>query len=192
MGAVFAGLLNFPHGTSWSMGNFLGQSPSLVWGHTMASLTFEGQAPAEAFGVKVAAGLGASGEAGHGGLPHWVMFVVSGVIALAGVGLAYHFHLRDRAALGRLSARLPQLVRVLEAKYWVDEIYDRLFVKPLWLLARIAEVFDMIVNALVFVVAYVPKVGAYGVSLATQRGLVQGYAVVMLIGVAVILLLVFR
>lgn len=187
LGAIFAGFINFPHRSAYSLGQYLGQSPSLVWGNAIAVNRFpEGSVSDEAFGMS------AGETVAHSGLPHWAVFVISGLIALAGVGLAYHFHLRNREALGRLSKKLPGLVKVLEAKYWVDEIYDLLFVKPAWALARIADIFDMVVNALVFVVAYVPKVGAYGISLATQRGLVQGYAVVMLIGLAVMLLLIFR
>jgi len=213
IGALAAGFLNFPQRDSWSLGQYLGQSPSLYYGYQSAKTEFGGKNrdgseylldgkaltrdQVETDGAMIVPH-GAFGQVGrnlpevHGGMPHWVMYVVSGAIALAGMGLAYQFHLKDRAALGRLSQRLPGLVRVLEAKYWVDEIYDKLFVKPMWALARVADVFDMIVNALVFVVAYVPKVGAYGISLATQRGLVQGYAVVMLIGLAVMLLVIFR
>ncbi|MFN4241610.1 MAG: NADH-quinone oxidoreductase subunit L [Tepidisphaerales bacterium] len=188
VGSVVAGFLNFPHRDTWSLGALLGQSPSFAWGLTVANVTFEGVVPPDAFGLpKSIAGVEAK-EA----FPHWVMFVVSGLVAVAGVGLAYQFHLRDRESLGRLSRMLPSVVRVLEAKYWVDELYDLVFVRPLWLLARVLDVVDLVLSAAVWVVGYVPKAAAFGVSLATQRGMLQGYAVAMLIGLAVVLVLVFR
>jgi NADH-quinone oxidoreductase subunit L len=120
------------------------------------------------------------------------MFVISGALAIAGVLASWHFHLRHREALGRLSKALPSLVKVLEAKYWVDEIYNALFVKPLWLLGKVSDFFDLLVNAAVWVVSYAPKVGALVISKSTARGYLQGYAVVMLVGLAVILLVLFR
>lgn len=189
IGSVLAGFLNFPHRDGWSLGSLLGQSPSFVWGLTAANLTFDGVVPPDAFGLPATL---AGVEVAEKDFPHWVMFVVSGLVAVAGVGLAYQFHLRDREALGRLSRALPSVVRVLEAKYWVDELYDLVFVRPLWLLARVLDVVDLVLSAVVWVVGYVPKAAAFGLSLATQRGMLQGYAVAMLIGLAVVLVVVFR
>ena len=49
----------------------------------------------------------------------------------------------------------------------------------------------IVVDGLVNLVSYVPVVGGFALKLTTQRGYLQGYAVTMLFGIAVILLVVF-
>jgi NADH-quinone oxidoreductase subunit L len=79
------------------------------------------------------AGLGA--ELAHGqaeqqsGLEVGLM-AVSSVVALAGIGIAMFFFLRNRAAAERLAERFSGLRSVLMNKYYVDEIYDAGVVQP--------------------------------------------------------------
>jgi NADH-quinone oxidoreductase subunit L len=82
---------------------------------------------------------------------------------------------------------------VLEAKYWVDEIYQGFIVEPLRNLGRfLYYVFDTyIVDGLVWAVSFVPQAGGFALRYLTQRGYLQGYAVTMLFGVVVILVVVF-
>jgi NADH-quinone oxidoreductase subunit L len=53
----------------------------------------------------------------------WLPYVATGV-ALLGLFLAYHLYLRDRATQQRLADSLLGPRRVLEAKYFFDDVYD--------------------------------------------------------------------
>jgi NADH-quinone oxidoreductase subunit L len=122
-------------------------------------------------------------EHGHGGL--WLMYL-SGAVALGGIGLAWVRYGTapetepDQRLLGRLW-------NLWHAKYYVDEIYDRVFVRPLRGLARACTATDNYgVDGLVWLVAAVPR----GLSFAlhfVQRGALQAYALGMAIGVVVLL-----
>lgn len=125
------------------------------------------------------------------GISHGLVMGLSAGAAILGIVLAYYFHLANRGAIAGISNSLKPIVKVLEGRYWIDEIYNAVVVKPLWVLGRISDFIDLLVNAVVIGVSFVPKLGAYGLSLATQRGYVQGYAVAMLIGLAIVLLLMF-
>jgi hypothetical protein len=48
-----------------------------------------------------------------------------------------------------------------------------------------------IVDGLVGVVGFVPQLSGFALKLSTQRGSLQGYALTMILGVAVILLAMF-
>jgi NADH-quinone oxidoreductase subunit L len=56
---------------------------------------------------------------------------VSIVVALTGIGLATYFFLKNRRAADSVSARFAGLHRLLEHKYYVDEIYDAAVVRPI-------------------------------------------------------------
>jgi NADH-quinone oxidoreductase subunit L len=118
--------------------------------------------------------------------------VISGLIALLGIAMAYFMHLADRTRPERLAARLPGLTSLLEHKFWIDEIYQAGIVEPLWYLGKFCYGFDnWVVDGLVRTVSFVPQAGGFVLKLTVQRGYLQGYAVSMLLGLAAILLIVF-
>src|SRR5262249_12088552 len=123
---------------------------------------------------------------------HWQMMIISSIIALLGIYIAYLFHLRDRAAGDRLGERFAGISRVLEAKFWVDEVYQQGIVEPLRLLGKgLYGIIDTwVIDGAVYVVSFIPQAGGFVLKFLTQRGYLQGYAVTMLIGIAVILLIV--
>ena len=179
VGAVLIGYVNTPlwHG----LGDFLGGSPSLALGLEKARL---------AFGTVDAVGYGQEGAI------HWlstiVGLLVGGAVSLAGIGAAWFFHLKDRAAGEKLAARLGPLARGMEAKYWVDEAYQYGLVTPLRALGVGFFFFDrVVIDGLVWLVGFLPQLGGFTLKFTTQRGHLQGYAATMLFGIAVILLLIF-
>jgi NADH-quinone oxidoreductase subunit L len=68
---------------------------------------------------------------------------VTAVVALAGFLLAYRLYARDPAAAAAITARVRPVYTLLWRKYYVDELYDRLFVRPGMALGRfLDEVFE--------------------------------------------------
>ena len=119
---------------------------------------------------------------------HWRVMVTSGLIALAGIGLAYMLHLHNRKAGDSLVARFPLLARVLEQKYWVDEIYQAVIVEPLRASGRLFfEIDQKVIDGLVWLIGFAPQGTGFTLKLATQRGQMQGYALTMLLGIVLIL-----
>jgi NADH-quinone oxidoreductase subunit L len=178
IGAFAAGYLNWPERHA-SLGGFLGTSPSFELGYNVNT-----QAQPGHFGLHGAA-------AGEHPLITPVM-LVSAFISLLGVALAYALHLRDRARAERLAAGLAPLTRTLEAKYWVDEIYQAAIVEPLRTAGRGFFWIDrFIVDGLVNLFGWVPgRVGSV-LQVTMQRGYLQGYAAAMLFGIEVIMLIIF-
>ena len=123
---------------------------------------------------------------------HIRFMVISALIAFVGIYLAYLVHLRDRSAGERLATRFAGVARVLEAKFWVDEVYQGFIVEPLRNLGRFCYyVFDTyVIDGLVWVVSFIPQAGGFVLRFLTQRGYLQGYAVTMLFGIVIILLVV--
>ena len=114
------------------------------------------------------------------------------VVFLVGIYFAYLMHLKDRAAGDRLAVRFAGVSRMLEAKYWVDEIYQAGIVEPLRSFGRGLFGTDrMGVDGLVGFFSFIPQAVGWLIKWTTQRGYLQGYAVSMLFGVAVILVVVF-
>ena len=199
IGALIAGYLNFPKA---SLGEFLGHSPSLSMTYDVARARVDNynlhagdgdKLPAvdpEPLGQHAAEGTESNVPEGH--TSHTLLMVISGLVALAGVGLAYQFHLKNRPAGNRLPQRFPGLARALENKFWVDPIYQLVIVEPLRAVGRVFYAVDrIVVDGLVWAVGFVPQFSGFALKLTTQRGYLQGYAGAMAFGIVIILLIVF-
>jgi NADH-quinone oxidoreductase subunit L len=166
VGAVFAGIAVEPFGNGFS--HFLSRSPSVE----LANVVYAKQTnliPIE-----------------H---PH-LNLTVAGVgmgLAFLGFGLAAVLYRK-----GGPEVVPPMLVPVFEAsknKLYVDEIYNATVVKPAEVLATASRQVDGAVGSLARLVAFLPK--AVGTFLRPlQNGLVQFYALGMVLGLAVFLTLV--
>jgi NADH:ubiquinone oxidoreductase subunit 5 (subunit L)/multisubunit Na+/H+ antiporter MnhA subunit len=183
-GAILAGYLNWPKA---GLGEFLGHSPSFTYAYDAARTTFANVNP-EPLGQPSLHE--AAVPEGH--TSHALLMVVSGLISLAGIGLAYQLHLKDRRAGEALPHRFPLLNRAVENKYWVDELYQNAIVEPLRHLGRVYYWIDrIVVDGLVWAVGFVPQFSGFALKLTTQRGYLQGYAGAMAFGIVIILLIVF-
>ena len=61
----------------------------------------------------------------------FLMMVVSVVIALIGIGIAYLFYVKNPALPKQLAENFKGLYRLVYNKYYIDELYEILFVKSL-------------------------------------------------------------
>jgi len=132
----------------------------------------------------------ADAEAAHGGVGLEIgLMLVSPVVALAGIGVATIFFLRQPARADRLAASARGLYQLLLNKYYVDEIYDAVIVQPikrtsqrlLWR-GMDAGLIDGTVNAVGLVVR-----GWSAVLRRLQTGSVRAYAMSLFLGVIAIL-----
>jgi proton-translocating NADH-quinone oxidoreductase chain L len=114
---------------------------------------------------------------------NWPLMGASAAAALLGVGLAWYFYVKKPAAVEALasSARTPYFLSL--NKLYVDEIYNILFVQPLSLLAGICGLLESVVSDLARLIATLPRYLGEGLK-PLQNGLVQFYALSMVMGVA--------
>ena len=121
---------------------------------------------------------------------HWFMFLVSALIAGGGIALAWYLHLKNRNAAAKLRERAGPLATVLYHKYYIDEFYHAMFVMPLRAISWLFFYFDaLVIDGLIAVIGALPKSVGRMVR-PTQSGMLQGYGIGMLLGLAVILLIV--
>jgi NADH-quinone oxidoreductase subunit L len=180
IGAALIGFINTPF-TGHHLGEFLGHSPSFAQGYyTVAGYSADRKIDPIPFGQ-------------HGEHHiHWAPMLISIVVAGLGIALAYLLHLKERHRADELARNLAPISRILEAKYWVDEIYQGVIVESLRALGRVFFAIDrFVVDGLVWLVSFIPQAGGWVLKLGVQRGYLQGYAAAMLFGVAVILLVIF-
>jgi len=109
--SVVAGYLSWPQ--AWGGAQRFDHYLDPVFGRSMALLTAENLRP-------VAHGWG-----------HWALMGLSLTAAATGILMACWFYLRTPEIPGQIAARFDGLYQLLVRKYYVDEIYDWLFVNPI-------------------------------------------------------------
>lgn len=123
--------------------------------------------------------------------PHFFMIVLSSILAVAGIALAAFFFWINRELTAKLAKTFAPIVTLLENKYYIDELYDVVFVHPLKRLGGLFYVVDvLIINNLLSFVAWVPTMVGRGVRPA-QSGRLSAYSLGMAMGIAVFALLIF-
>jgi NADH-quinone oxidoreductase subunit L len=146
-----------------------------------------GTEPAEAHaGISILSSAWASGGegGGHGGaVLELIMMVVSVVIALIGIGIAYLFYVKNPALPKMLAEKWKGLYKLVFNKYYVDEIYEILFINSLKNLGTALWkgfdefVIDGTINGIAYFIGLLS-----GTMRKMQTGLVQNYAFSMVIG----------
>jgi NADH-quinone oxidoreductase subunit L len=143
--------------------------------------------------------------------------IVSTIVALSGIGLAYLMYYKKSISTEKLKAKFAFPYKVLYNKYYFDELYHAIIINPLLKLCRLLFKFDLgiidwLVNAFgdftVFLsdvkewfdshivdggvngIAYVFKVISSGIR-KIQTGQLQNYALIIFFGIVIIMLLKF-
>jgi NADH-quinone oxidoreductase subunit L len=154
IGALLAGYLNWP---KEGLAAFLGHSPSFQLSWQTAQNAGLATDPA-AFGQHAA--LANAAEVEHS--PFSMVMLISALISIAGIALAWWLHLKNRAAAERLAENFRGLVRLMDHKFWVDEIYQNAIVEPLRKLGVFFFAIDrFIVDGLVWLVSFIPQLGGF-------------------------------
>jgi NADH-quinone oxidoreductase subunit L len=164
--------------------------------------------------VMASHGEGATEAAATGASTEYLLMVASVAIGLAGIWLAYRWYIQQPEVPGKIAAASPFLYKLLYNKYYVDQLYDAMFVNRIkdlaltlgsfdvafinglgvdgagWLTrvtSRISMVWDKwIVDGLVNLTARIVWVLSYPVRML-QTGRVSRYALWMLVGVLLFL-----
>jgi NADH-quinone oxidoreductase subunit L len=160
VGAVFAGMaLNH-----W----FIGEAQGEFWNHSI----FNGP------------GNSIIGELEH--VPSAVELLPL-IVAIAGIALAWLMYIARPEMPRKLAKQFPRVYFFLLNKWYFDELYDRVFVKPIFRIASFswrigdATIIDGVPNGLAALAAEGSRE-----AVKMQTGSLAAYAFVMLIGVVVL------
>jgi NADH-quinone oxidoreductase subunit L len=118
---------------------------------------------------------------------HIALMVGSSLVAIGGVCVAWWMYVREPGVAGRLAQNIQGLYQLSLNKFHVDELYYALIVKPAQAFAVLCRVFDTyVIDSLVDLVGLLP--GRVGQMVRPiQNGLVQFYALAMMLGLTVFL-----
>jgi NADH-quinone oxidoreductase subunit L len=120
--------------------------------------------------------------------PDHVTMSISSLLAVLGIlGAFYVYKLRVGLA-DRIARAVPTLYQLSLNKFGIDELYQAFIVKPLDGFAEFCRVFDFyVIDKIVDIIGMIPSL--FGVLFRpVQNGLVQFYALAMILGLTVFLL----
>jgi NADH-quinone oxidoreductase subunit L len=122
-------------------------------------------------------------EGEHGAGIAFTLLLLSALVAIAGVALAWYVYGRSPVRAASIGVARNPLHKLLLEKYYVDEIYDFLFVRPIYRLSLwLAGVFDpRVIDGLVNGTATAVTAWARGLR-QVQTGFVMNYALGILLG----------
>jgi NADH-quinone oxidoreductase subunit L len=115
-----------------------------------------------------------------------VGLAIGGVIAVVGVAFAWWIYRRRPGTTARLVERFPRAHRFLGNKWYFDELYDAVFVRPMTTAGgfgrRVIET-DFVQGTIVGGATGIVRVGT-SFARAIQTGYLRAYALLLLLGVA--------
>ncbi len=124
----------------------------------------------------------------HGTLTlEYTLMAVSVAVAVVGIFVAWVMYIKNPELPGKFVARFEGMYRIIFNKWYIDELYDAVFVNPckkigtfLWRVVD-AQLVDGIVNGCAWVIRGIGTGLRY-----TQSGYLYNYAMAMVVGVVVI------
>jgi len=130
----------------------------------------------------------AHAAAHHSAALEWGPMGLSVVIAVIGIGIAFVMYVANNTLPARFTATFPALHRAVFNKWYVDELYDFLFVNPCKALGNFLwKGFDVVVIDGIVDGTATMVMGISGVLKNLQSGYVHNYALSMALGVVVII-----
>jgi NADH-quinone oxidoreductase subunit L len=128
-----------------------------------------------------------SSEAHHNVATEWGLMATTVALSLGAFALALRFYLKKPETVTRLRESFAGVHRLLYGKYFIDEIYDRLIIRPLHFFSiflwKIVDVLliDGLINGGAFLIGGFSRVLRYA-----QTGRLTSYVTVFTVGVALI------
>lgn len=135
------------------------------------------------FGGGLGEWLGRPDAEHHGGT---IVMILSTLVGLLGIGLGWLMYGKQSIPRDAVSSRVPALYTLLNRKYFIDELYQTVIVKPLGAIGLILNLIDdYIVDGLVKLSA--GAIGGIGrVGSRLQNGQLQSYGLIMLLGLVLL------
>jgi NADH-quinone oxidoreductase subunit L len=118
----------------------------------------------------------------------WMLILISVAVAVTGIYIAWVFYIKNPKIPHNFVARFPGLYKLLYNKYYVDEIYNTLFVNSTIKGSEVVydhfdlKVIDGAVNGSASATNFFGKVLSY-----FQTGLIKDYALIFLLGAILLL-----
>ena len=124
--------------------------------------------------------------------PAYLLMGVSAIVAAVGIGLAWWMYVRQPGSAAQVAEAIRPAYVLSSNKFFIDELYDFFLIKPLVGFAQFLRVMDLyVVDGLVDITGNIPRLlGA--LFWPIQNGLVQYYALLMILGLTVFLLALIR
>jgi NADH-quinone oxidoreductase subunit L len=117
-----------------------------------------------------------------------VVMILSTLVGVLGIGLGYLVYVKHSIPTDAVSGRMPWLYRLLNRKYYIDEIYETVIVRPFRGFGSALHLFDTyVVDGIVRLASYsVMGIGRLGSRL--QNGQMQTYGLATLLGLLILIL----
>jgi NADH-quinone oxidoreductase subunit L len=116
----------------------------------------------------------------------WIGLAIGGAISIIGIGLAWRIYIREPGTAARLRERFPRTHTFLSHKWYFDELYDAVFVRPAATTGafcrRVIEA-DFVQGTIVGGATGIVRVGT-SIARSAQTGYLRAYALLLLLGVA--------
>lgn len=133
-------------------------------------------------------------SAGHSATTELLLMLLSVALVLFSIYMAYYFYLKNTALAGRVQKSFSGIYRILYGKYFVDELYGTVIVRPLingsiflWKIVDLILI-DGILNGLAYLVGDISR-GFRQI----QTGRLRSYVTVFAFGVIIIMgIFIFR
>jgi NADH-quinone oxidoreductase subunit L len=129
-------------------------------------------------------------DAGPSTGAEWLGLLIGGLISLGGIATAYHLYVRRRGATLQLRDRFAPVHAFLVNKWYFDELYAALFVRPVATFGGFGRAVIETRFVQGFIVGGATGVVRVGTSFARsiQTGYLRAYALLLLVGVAALAL----
>jgi NADH-quinone oxidoreductase subunit L len=124
--------------------------------------------------------------------PEWGLMGLSSVLAVGGIAVAWLMYVLRPALPGKLAKAAQGLYQLSLNKFHFDELYNTFILKPLKVVTWCARIFDQyVIDNLVDLVGWLTSLLG-SLFQPVQNGLVQFYALAMVLGLTVFLLALVR
>jgi NADH-quinone oxidoreductase subunit L len=121
------------------------------------------------------------------------LMALSGLIAVAGIGVAWWMYVARIGLADMIARRVRGLYELSRQKFHVDDFYDIFAVRPLQGFAEFCRLFDhYVIDGIVDLIGHVPRLVGDILFRPMQNGLVQFYALAMVLGLTVFLIALAR
>lgn len=116
--------------------------------------------------------------------------VMSGILSAVGILSAWYIYRRKPMIAMAAAFAMRGPYELLKNKYYIDELYDAVIVRPFHDLGEFCYGFDRyFINALLWIITAIPRAAGFMLR-SLQQGAIQGYAMGMVIGLLVIVVAV--